>query len=126
MPTAIPLSLAALVSFGIIMIGCLYVFSPHRAMGSFGLKLPANDADTLAWLRLKGIRDIATGLAVLTLWATTDSRTVGLIILVFAAIPFGDMFNILVSRGRTATAFAMHGLTCAVMVFTGLSLIRVI
>ncbi len=126
MTTIIPLTLAALVSFGIILIGCLYIFSPQRAMGSFGLKPPATDADTLAWLRLKGIRDIAAGLAVLTLMAATDSRTVGLIILVFAAIPFGDMSNILVSRGRKATAFSVHGLTCAVMVFTGLSLIGVI
>src|SRR5689334_15731953 len=126
MPSAVPLALAAVVSFGIILIGCLYIFAPQRAMGSFGLKLPAADADTLAWLRLKGIRDIAAGLAVLTLLAATDSRTAGLLILVFAAIPFGDMSNILVSRGRKATAFFVHGLTCAVMVFTGLCLIRVI
>src|SRR5689334_5460268 len=126
MPTAIPLTLAALVSFGIIVIGCLYIFSPQRVMGSFGLKPPATDADTLAWLRLKGIRDVAAGLAVLTLMAATDSRTVGWIILVFAAIPFGDTSNILVSRGRKATAFSMHGLTCAVMIFTGLALVRVI
>ena len=123
---AIPLSLAALVSFGIILIGCLYIFAPQRAMGSFGLKPPATDADTLAWLRLKGIRDIAAGLAVLTLMAATDSRTVGLIILVFAAIPFGDMSNVLLSRGSKATAFSVHALTCAVMVVTGLWLLRVI
>jgi hypothetical protein len=126
MPTSIPLTLAALVSFGIILIGFLYIFAPQRAMGSFGLKPPATDADTLAWLRLKGIRDIAAGLAVLTLMAATDGRTVGLIILVFAAIPFGDMSNILVSRGRRVTAFSVHGATCAVMVFTGLSLVRMI
>jgi len=74
MTTAIPLTLAALVSFGIILIGCLYTFSPQRAMGSFGLKPPAIDADTLAWLRLKGIRDIAAGLAVLTLIGATAAH----------------------------------------------------
>jgi hypothetical protein len=29
------------------------------------------------------------------------------------------MSNILVSGGRKATAFSVHGVTCAVMLFTG-------
>ena len=95
-------------------------------MGSFGLNPPAPDADTRAWLRLKGIRDVATGLAVLTLMLATDSRTVGLILLALAVIPFGDMSNILVSRGRRVTAFSVHGVTCAVMLFAGLLLIHAV
>jgi hypothetical protein len=126
MHNAIPLSLAVLVSVGIMVIGCFYLASPQRIMGSFGLKPPAPDADTLAWLRLKGIRDVAAGLAVLTLMLTTDSRTAGIILLVFAIIPFGDMSNILVSGGRKATAFSVHGVTCAVMLFAGLMLIHAI
>lgn len=120
----IPLSLAALISVGITVIGCFYVLAPERVSGSFGLKPPAADADTRAWLRLKGIRDIASGLAVLTLMSTTDSRTVGLVLLVFTVIPFGDMTNILVSGGRKATAFSVHGVTCAVMLGAGLLLIH--
>jgi hypothetical protein len=126
MHNVIPLSLAVLVSIGIILIGCFYLISPQRVSGSFGLKPPAPGADTRAWLRLKGIRDIAAGLAVLTLMLTTDSRTVGLILLVFAVIPFGDMSNVLVSGGRKITAFSVHGLTCAVMLFAGLLLIHAI
>ena len=126
MHNAVPLILAALVALGIIVIGCFYVLSPERVSGSFGLKPPASDADTHAWLRLKGIRDAAAGLAVLTLMLTTDSRTVGIILLVFAIIPFGDMSNILVSSGRKATAFSVHGLTCAVMLVAGLLLINAI
>jgi len=121
------LSLALLVSVGIIVIGCFYLASPQRVVGSFGLKPPASDADTRAWLRLKGIRDVAAGLAVLTLMLTsTDSRTVGIVLLVFAIIPFGDMFNILVSGGRKATAFSVHGVTCAVMLLAGISSIHAI
>jgi hypothetical protein len=125
MHNAIPLTLAVLVSVGIIMIGCLYVLSPERILGGFGLKPPAPDADTRAWLRLKGIRDIASGLAVLTLMLTTNSRTVGIVLLVFALIPFGDMLNVLLSGGRKATAFSVHGVTCVVMLFAGLLLIHV-
>lgn len=126
MHNLIPLSVAVLVSVGIILIGCFYVASPQRVTGSFGLKPPAPDAHTRAWLRLKGIRDIAAGLAVLTLMLTTDSRTVAMILLVFAVIPFGDMSNILLSGGRKATAFSVHGVTCAVMLFAGLLLLHAI
>jgi Domain of unknown function (DUF4267) len=126
MHNAIPLSFSVLVSVGIIVIGCFYLASPQRILGSFGLKPPAPDADTRAWLRLKGIRDVTSGLAVLTVMLTTDSRTVGIVLLVFAIIPFGDMSNILVSGGRKATAFSVHGVTCAVMLFAGLLLIHAI
>ena len=126
MHNAIPLTLAALIAVGIIVIGGFYLASPERILGGFGLKPPASDADTRAWLRLKGIRDVASGLVVLTMMLTTDSRTVGIVLLAFAIIPFGDMSNILVSGGRKATAFSVHGVTCAVMLVAGLLLIHAI
>ncbi len=124
MHNAVPLILAILIAVGIIVIGCFYLASPQRISASFGLKPPASDADTRAWLRLKGVRDVASGLAVLTMMLTTDARTVGIVLLVFAIIPFGDMSNILVSGGRKATAFSVHGVTCAVMLVAGLLLIH--
>ena len=122
MRTTIALGLDVLLSVGIIVIGSLYIASPERITGGFGLKPPASDADTRAWLRLKGIRDIASGIAVLTLLLTMGSRTAGILLLVFAMIPFGDMTNVLVSGGRKATAFSVHGVTCAVELVAGLLL----
>jgi len=122
----IPLILAALIAAGIIVIGCFYLVSPERILGSFGLKPPATDADTRAWLRLKGIRDVASGLVILTMMLTEGSRSVGIVLLVFAIIPFGDMFNILGSGGSKSTAFSVHGITCAVMLVIGLLLIHTI
>lgn len=124
MHAALPLSVAVLVSVAIMVIGCFYIAAPEQILGGFGLKPPAPDADTRAWLRLKGIRDVASGLAVLTLMLTTNSRTVGIVLLVFAVIPFGDMSNVLSSGGRKATAFSVHGVTCAVMLVAGLLLIH--
>jgi len=126
MHTLIPRSVAGLVSFGIILIGCFYVMAPQRVTGSFGLKPPAPDADTRAWLRLKGIRDIATGLVVLTMMLGADNRTLGLILLDLTVIPFGDMSNILASGGRKVTAFSVHGVTCAAMLFAGLLLLHLV
>jgi hypothetical protein len=126
MHNAIPLILAALIAVGIIVIGCFYLVSPERISGSFGLKPPASDADTRAWLRPKGIRDVASGLVVLAMMLTADSRLVGVALLVEAIIPFGDMSIILGSGGRKATAFSIHGVTCAVMLVVGLLLIHAI
>ncbi|MBE7158941.1 MAG: DUF4267 domain-containing protein [Rhodospirillales bacterium] len=124
MHSVVPLWLTILISVTLIVIGCFYIAAPQRVLGSFGLKPPATDANTLAWLHVKGVRDVACGSAVLILLLTTDRRDVGILFLVFAAIPFGDMSNILISGGRKATAFSVHGLTCLLMLFAGLLLIR--
>jgi len=124
MHNAILLSLAALIALAIIVIGCFYLASPERISGSFGLKPPATDTDTRAWLRLKGIRDVVSGLVVLTMMLTEGSRSVGIVLLVFAIIPFADMCNILGSGGSKSTAFSVHGITCAVMLVVGLLLIH--
>jgi len=124
MHNTIPLILAGLIALAIIVIGCFYIAAPERISGSFGLKPPSADADTLAWLRLKGIRDVASGLVVLAMMLTAGSRLVGVVLLVFAIIPFGDMSNILGSGGSKSTAFSVHGVTCAVMLVVGLLLIH--
>ena len=124
MRNAIPLSLAALMAVAISVIGCFYLVSPERMTGSFGLKPPASDADTRAWLRLKGIRDFVAGLVVLTMMLTTDTRSVGIALLVEAIVPLGDMSIVLGSGGSKSKALSIHGVTCAVMLVVGLLLIH--
>ena len=126
MHNAIPLAVAALVAVSIVTIGSFYLFLPQRISGSFGLKPPASDANTRAWLRLKGVRDIASGLVVLALMLATDARTVGLALLGFATIPLGDMSVVLGSGGSKSKAFSVHGVTCAVMLVAGLFLIHLL
>ena len=101
MHNAIPLFLAALLAVGIIVIGCFYLVSPERISGTFGLKPPASDADSRAWLRPKGIRDIAAGLIVLAMMLTADRRLVGIALLVEAIIPLGDMSIVRGPAGRS-------------------------
>ena len=123
---AIPLSVAALIALGVTFIGCFYLVSPQRILGSFGLKPPASDAATPAWLRLKGIRDDASGLVVLTMMLTADRRSVGIALIVYAVIPLGDMSIVLGSGGSKSRAFSIHAVTCAVMLVVGLLLIHAI
>jgi hypothetical protein len=126
MHDAIPLSLAALMAVAIIVIGCFYLLSPERMTGSFGLKPPASDADTRSWLRPKGVRDVASGLVVLAMMLTADARLVGIVLLVEAVIPLGDMSIVLGSGGSKSKAISIHGVTCAAMLVVGLLLIHAI
>jgi hypothetical protein len=122
----IPLILAALLALSIVVIGCFYLVAPERISGTFGLKPPASDGDTRAWLRLKGIRDVAAGLVVLAMMLTASRQLVGIVLLVEAIIPLGDMSIILGSGGSKSTAFSVHGVTCAVMLVVGLLLVHAI
>ncbi len=93
---------------------------------SFGLRPPAPDVDTRAWLRLKGIRDVGSGLVVLSLMLDRDRTSVGIALIALAIIPLGDMSIVLRSGGSKSKAFAIHGATCAVMLIVGLLLIHVL
>jgi hypothetical protein len=107
---------ALLLAVAIIAIGIQYVARPRAATRSFGLPLPESGANIAWWLRLKGVRDIVSGLIVLAFMAWGAPRAVGLILLVEAMIPVGDMLVILAAKGSTKLAFGMHGVTALLMV----------
>ena len=69
------LGVAALVALAIIVIGVLYVSRPRAATRSFGLPLPGQRPNIAWWLRLKGVRDIASELAVLAFMVWGGSHT---------------------------------------------------
>lgn len=108
--------IALLAAIGIIAVGILYLSNPRAATRSFGLPLPEEGANITWWLRLKGGRDVVSGLVVLALMAWGTSRTVGIVLLIEAMIPASDMSLILAAKGSTKRAFGMHGLTAALMI----------
>ena len=116
------LGLAALVALAIIVIGALYVARPRAATRSFGLPLPEDGPNIAWWLRLKGVRDIASGLTVLAIMVWGGPHMVGIILLVEAIIPIGDMLVILAAKGSARAAIGMHGLTALLMILAAISL----
>jgi hypothetical protein len=68
------------------------------------------------------VRDIASGLAVLVFMAWGGPRAVGMILLVEAFIPVGDMLLILAAKGSAKSAFGIHGLTAVLMVLAAIQL----
>ncbi|MHA6203527.1 DUF4267 domain-containing protein [Dyella soli] len=116
------IGLALLLALAIIAIGIQYLATPRTAVGSFGLPLPESGANIAWWLRLKGVRDIASGLTVLALMAWASPREVGIVLLAEAFIPVGDMLVVLAGKGSAISAFGMHAVTAGVMVLTAILL----
>ena len=82
---------ALLAAIGIIAIGIMYLLQPRVMTFNFGLPLPEEGRNIVWWLRLKGSRDIVSGLVVLALMAWGSPYLLGIVLLIEAIIPTGDM-----------------------------------
>lgn len=117
------IGVALLAALGIIAIGTFYLLNPRAATQSFGLPLPEDGANIAWWLRLKGVRDVVSGLVLLGVMAWGGQWMLGIVLLIEAMIPAGDMSLILAAKGSTKRAFFIHGLTAAVMILAAIPLI---
>jgi hypothetical protein len=117
------LGVAALLALAIIAIGIFYLVRPRVVSRGFGLPLPEDGPNVAWWLRLKGVRDMTSGLAVLAFMVWGSPREVGIILAVEAFIPVGDMLTILAAKGATRAALGMHGVTALVMILAAIPLI---
>jgi len=114
---------ALLAAIGIIGIGVMYLLRPWAMTHGFGLPVPEEGRNIAWWLRLKGSRDIVSGLVVLALVVWGSSHLLGIVLMIEALIPTGDMSLILAARGSTRTAFFVHGLTAALMILAAIPLL---
>ena len=112
-----------LLALAIIAIGTGYIASPTAMARSFGLPLPEDGPNIPWWLRLKGVRDIVAGLLVLAFMLWGAEREIGIVLLVEAIIPVGDMLLILAAKGSTQRAFGIHGLTAVIMLLAAIPMI---
>jgi hypothetical protein len=118
------MSVVVLVSVVIMSIGLVYLLNPRAAVTGFGLPLPEAGANVDWWLRLKGVRDVVSGLLMLALLTWSSPRIVGIGLLVQAMTPLGDMATILRAKGSSKHAFGIHGLTATLMIVAAIALIQ--
>jgi hypothetical protein len=110
--------LAAVLGVAVVVMGAAYLLAPVANAKGFGL--PEWPEGTLAaWLNVKGIRDLAMGLAILVLLATAGPHISGWYLLVSAVVPVGDALILLRHRGSKALAYGMHGATAVVVAAVG-------
>ncbi|MGY4721380.1 DUF4267 domain-containing protein [Naumannella huperziae] len=116
-----PLALAVLGALFIGAIGLAYLFAPSAIAPGFGFAVvPAAEG----YFQVKGIRDLASGLAIIALLATGHRRALGVLMIVMATIPAGDALNVALHGGDLMTAIFVHALTAALVIATGILLLR--
>ncbi len=108
--------LAGLIGAGIIVIGARALGAPQAAAG-FGIPgTPTEDRAFRAWLSVKAVRDIASGLFVFILLFGATPHLLGWFMLAAAGIPVGDAVIVWRSNGPRAAVYGVHGATAVVMV----------
>jgi Domain of unknown function (DUF4267) len=107
--------LAGLIGVGIIVVGARAFWAPQAAVG-FGIPgTPTEDRSFQAWLSVKAVRDIATGLFIFILLAGATPHLLGWFMLAATGIPVGDALIVLRSNGPKAAVYGIHGTTAVVM-----------
>jgi hypothetical protein len=117
------MGVALLIAVAIIVIGLAYIVQPRAASTGFGLPLPETGQNMRWWLSLKGVRDVVSGLILLALILWGTPAAVGIVLLVAALTPLGDMGMILAAKGSSTHAFGIHAVTAAVMIAGAVPLI---
>jgi hypothetical protein len=116
------IALVILTGLGIIFVGARYLLAPEASGKTFGLPTWPS-GQSLAWLNLKGIRDVVSGLVLLVPLALGELHLVGLLMFVAALTPLGDALTILRHKGNKTLAYAVHGATALVVVIAGILLL---
>ncbi|CAM5277947.1 hypothetical protein SAVIM338S_00091 [Streptomyces avidinii] len=116
-------ALAALGAAFILYIGLSYLLTPQTTAPDFGIPTwPQHEG--AAFLAVKGVRDIATGLVILALLLTGHRRALGWAMTAIAFVPAGDMVIVLASGGPAGTAYGVHGSTALAVLLTAGLLLR--
>jgi hypothetical protein len=116
--TAIGYALAGLIAVAIIFIGARFLVSPRVAAAGYGVQPDLEQRSTGAYLSVKGVRDIASGLFVVILMVAGATQLLGWVILAATIIPLSDAAIVLRNGGAKSIGFGVHGVTAAVMLMT--------
>jgi len=116
-------TLAVLIAAGIIFIGARFLVAPHVAAAGYGVLPNLEQPSAGAYLSVKGVRDIASGLSVIILMIAGTSQLVGWVILAATIIPLADAAIVLRHSGPKSIAGGVHGVTAVVMLITAVLLL---
>lgn len=109
--------LSGIIALAIVLIGGRFLVSPLVAANGYGLAV-RDEAGEFAYLAVKGIRDLTSGLITALLIFQHLPHLLGWFMLIAALIPLGDMLIVLRHGGTKAVAFGIHGATAVLMVVT--------
>lgn len=108
-------AMSGLAGAGIIFVGARFLLAPRAAAAAYGITAEDHDGPADPYFAAKGVRDIASGIAVFVLLAARTPRVLGGYMAAASIIPIGDGINVLRSNGPKATAYGVHGVTAVGM-----------
>ena len=109
--------LSGAIALGILFIGARFFFVPHAAAAAYGVSVEP-DLRWEAYLSVKAVRDIASGLFTIILILNRSAHLLGWFILAATIIPIGDAAIVLRHGGTRTAAFGIHGVTAGAMLIT--------
>ncbi|MEM6105910.1 DUF4267 domain-containing protein [Mycobacterium sp. 050272] len=115
MTTTIGYVLAGILAAAIIFVGARFLIAPRVAAAGYGVPADPDQPAVRAYLGVKGIRDITTGLFVIIAMLAHATHLVGWIMLAATVIPIVDATIVLRNGGAKSVAYGVHGGTAAVM-----------
>lgn len=118
MTVTIAYVLSGLLAAAIIAIGARFLVAPRVAAAGYGVQPDLETRHARAYLSVKGVRDIATGLIVAILMIAGATHLIGWVVLAATVIPIADAVIVLRNDGSPAIAWGVHGATAAVMLVT--------
>ncbi|WP_081845116.1 DUF4267 domain-containing protein [Mycolicibacterium aromaticivorans] len=118
MITTIGYTLSGLIAAGIIVIGARFVLAPRVAAAGYGVPADPDQGAVGAYLSVKGVRDIASGLVVIVLLVAGATHLLGWMLVAATVIPVADAVIVHRSGGPKSISLGIHGATAAVMLVT--------
>ncbi|MZD06493.1 DUF4267 domain-containing protein [Streptomyces sp. SID5785] len=113
MLTPLAYGLAVVLDLLVVFIGLRFLFQPRPAAAAYGV--PAAENGDAAYLTVKGLRDLVSGLLGLALLAFAGADAAAWFMLVIALTPLGDTLIVLRHGGTKAAAFGIHGATAVIV-----------
>ena len=111
------------IALGIIFVGIRFMIDP--AVGAKGYGIPFSNPGDIAYGRIKGIRDIFSGLALLPLLFARMQRAAAYVFTAAIIIPLTDCLTVLAVNGPADLLhILMHGLTALYMIITSFLLFK--
>lgn len=111
------------IALGILFIGLRFILFPQISVEAFGIQ-PSSRSD-IAFGRIKGIRDVYSGLALLALLLSRMKKATAYVFTAAIIIPFTDCLLIYQHNGMDdLPRMLVHGLTAVYMAVTSFLLFK--
>jgi hypothetical protein len=116
-------TLATVLALFVAFIGARFLLAPQAAAAGYGV--PAKPDGDLAYLEIKGVRDLTFGVLGLALIAFAGAHAAAWYMLVVALAPVGDTLIVLRHGGTKAAAFGIHFATAVIVLLSAALLFAV-